>query len=141
MSKPKILFLDIETAPLEVYAWQLGKQYVSLDQVKEDWSILSWAAKWQGDSNNKIMYEDLRGKKDTRDDKKLLKNIWKLMNEADIIVTQNGIRFDTKKLNSRFKINGLGRPSPYQQIDTLKISKKHFAFTSNKLAYLSDKLC
>jgi hypothetical protein len=31
-------------------------------------------------------------------------------------------------------------PSPYQQIDTLKLAKKNFAFTSNKLEHLSKKL-
>ena len=32
-------------------------------------------------------------------------------------------------------------PSNFKQIDTLKLARKHFALTSNKLAYMTDKLC
>jgi hypothetical protein len=31
-------------------------------------------------------------------------------------------------------------PSSYRQIDTLVIAKKYFAFTSNKLEYMADKI-
>ena len=63
------------------------------------------------------------------------------MDEADIIVSQNGKRFDVKKLNARFIINGMKPPSSYRQIDTLVQAKKMFGFTSNKLEYMTDKLC
>ena len=44
---PKVLLLDIETSPLEVYAWEIGSR-VSLGhyQIKHEWFILSWAGKW-----------------------------------------------------------------------------------------------
>ena len=32
-------------------------------------------------------------------------------------------------------------PSSFKNIDTLKIARKHFAFTSNKLEYMTSKLC
>lgn len=135
----KILILDIECIPLLSHTWGLWDQNVGLNQIDKEWSIVSWSAKWH--KKRKIFHEDLRGRKDVRDDKPILKGIWKLMNEADIIVTQNGKKFDIKKLNARFIINGFGPPSAYQQIDTLQMAKKSFAFTSNKLEYTSEKLC
>lgn len=138
---PRILLFDIETAPMLGYVWTLWENNVSLDQLNKDWHILSWSAKWLGDAPDKIMYQDQRGAKDVADDKRLLKGIWKLLDEADIVITQNGKSFDHKKLNARFILQGMQPPSSYRHIDTMIIAKKHFAFTSNKLAYMSDKLC
>lgn len=135
---PKVLLLDIETAPLEVYSWGLYDINVALNQVKHDWSILSWAAKWL--DSDEIMYEDLRSQKNKRDDKKLLRAIWRLLDDADIIVTQNGRSFDAKKLNARFIINGFSPPSSYQHRDTKLIAKKHFGFTSFGLEYMCKAL-
>lgn len=139
MAGPKILILDIETAPLISYTWGLFDQNVGLNQVKQDWHLLSWSAKWLGEK--KVMYMDQRHAKDIENDAPILLGIWKLMDEADIIITQNGINFDIKKLNARFVIQGMKPPSPSKHIDTLQLAKKHFGFTSNKLAYMTDKLC
>lgn len=138
---PKILLLDIETAPILGYVWQLWDQNVALNQIKSDWHLLAWAAKWLGDKPNKIMYQDQRYNRDIEDDKEILRNIWNLLDEADIVITQNGIEFDIKKLNSRFIMHKMQPPSSFRHIDTLKLAKKHFAFTSNKLEYMTDKLC
>ncbi len=134
----KVLFLDIETSPLISYTWGLFDQNVALNQVKSDWHILSWSAKWQ--TEEKVMYQDQRNAEDIQDDKKILKGIWKLLDEADVVVTQNGIAFDIKKLNARFIQHGFPPPSSFQQVDTLRLAKKSFAFTSNKLEYMTDKL-
>lgn len=137
---PKILLLDIETAPMLGYVWSLWENNVALNQLKQDWHVLSWAAKWLDDAPNKTMYQDQRGKKDISDDSGILKGIWRLLDEADIIITQNGKAFDQKKLNARFILNGMKPPSSYRHIDTRQIAKRHFAFTSNKLEYMTDKL-
>jgi DNA polymerase III epsilon subunit-like protein len=138
---PRVLLLDIETAPVLGYVWSLWDQNVGLNQVKSDWYILAWAAKWLGDPPSKIMYRDQRKAKNVEDDSAILKDIWKLMDEADIIITQNGKAFDAKKLNARFVIHGMQPPSSYKHIDTKQIAKSKFGFTSNKLEYLTDKLC
>lgn len=140
-NKPNVLFLDIETAPLLSYTWGIWNQDIPLNMIEKDWFILSWAAKRLGDPDNKIMYMDQRNAKHIENDKKLLQGIWKLLDEADVIVTQNGKAFDEKKLNARFIMNGMKPPSPYEHIDTKKIASRKFAFTSNKLEYLTSKLC
>lgn len=145
---PKILLIDIETAPILGYVWGLWENTLALNQVKSDWHLLSFSAKWYTNDkgitfgpHNKIIYKDQRNEKDVSNDKKLLLEIWKLLNECDILLTQNGIAFDSKKINARFILNGMKPPSPYRHIDTKKIASKHFAFTSNKLEYMTDKLC
>lgn len=135
----KILFVDIETKPLIAHVWGLWENNVGLNQVESDWSILSWAAKWRGEKL--IRYQDNRKSKNLDNDKKLLNSIWKLLDEADVVVTQNGKKFDVPKLNARFIINGMQPPSSFKQIDTCQIARKKFGFTSNKLEYLSEKLC
>jgi hypothetical protein len=139
--RPKVLIFDVETAPILAWVWGLWDQNVALNQIHTDWHIISWSAKWLDDPPSKIMYMDQRKEKNVENDLKLLKGIWKLLDEAEVVITQNGIKFDSKKLNARFILAGLGKPSPYKHIDTLKIAKKNFAFTSNKLEYMTDKLC
>lgn len=131
---PKILVFDVETTPLEVFTWGIRDQFISDEDIIKDWSILSWSAKWL--DSKKIMYMDTRKKKDPRDDKDVLKGIWNLLDEADVVLTQNGKRFDVKKLFSRFLQHGMQKPSSFQHIDTLAINRKHFAHTSNKLGYI-----
>lgn len=140
MSKgPRVLLVDIETAPVLAHVWGLYDQNVALNQIEADWFILSWSAKWLGEK--KVMYADQRNAKNIENDKPLLEGIWKLLDEADIVVSQNGKAFDTKKLNARFVIHDMKPPSSYKQIDTFLLAKKHFGFTSNKLEYMSSKLC
>lgn len=138
---PRILVYDIETSPLLSNCWGLFDQNIPLNQVEREWFVLSFSAKWLGDPASKIIYYDQRNSKNIEDDRKLLKKIWTLLDECDIALTQNGVRFDNKKLNARFIMNGMQPPSSYKNIDTLKIAKKHFAFTSNKLEWMSEKLC
>jgi DNA polymerase III epsilon subunit-like protein len=140
-SSPKVLIFDIETAPIEAYVWGLFDQNIGLEMIKSDWSVLSWSAKWLGAPASEVMYRDQRNKKDVRDDKEILQVIWSLLDEADVVITQNGIKFDSKKLNARFVLNGMKPPSSYKHIDTLRIAKSKFAFTSNKLAYMTEQLC
>lgn len=132
--------MDIETAPILGYVWGLWENNLGLNQIKTDWYILAWAAKWLDDPPHKIIYKDQRNAANIEDDSKLLEGIWKLMDEADIIVTQNGKAFDEKKLNARFILNGFKPPSSYRHIDTKQIANRKFAFTSSKLEYMTYKL-
>lgn len=135
MKHPRVLIVDVETAPLEVYAWGLYDQNVALNQIKKDWSIISFAAKWLGE---KGVFQIDVGR---RTERRLLNHLWQLLDDADIVVGQNSKQFDIKKINARFIQHGMKPPSSYQQIDTKLLAKKHFGFTSNSLEYMSDKLC
>jgi hypothetical protein len=136
----RTLVIDIETSPIEGFVWGTWKQNLSLDQIKTDWSILSYAAKWVGES--KVFYEATggRGADKVRDDSVLLPGLWKLLDEADRIVAQNGFKFDVKKVNYRLIECGFDPPSPFRVYDTLLASRRLFAATSHKLGWLSEKL-
>lgn len=137
--KLKIGLLDIETAPIRAHVWQLWLNNVGLNQIEKDWYILSYCFKWLGDK--KVHYSDKRKSWRDEDDTGMLAELWKFLDEADVIVAQNGVRFDSKKINARFILNGFPPPSPYKIVDTLLQAKACFGFTSNKLEYMTDKLC
>ncbi len=136
---PKVLFFDIETAPNKMHGWSLWNANFGLNQIVNEWFILSYSAKWLG--SDEVFYEDMEGIVDTEDDTHLLDSLWKLIDEADVVIGQNSKAFDTKKLNARWIMNGYQPPSPYKQVDTLDIAKRKFAFTSRKLEWMTDKLC
>jgi uncharacterized protein YprB with RNaseH-like and TPR domain len=139
---PRVLLFDIETAPILAHVWDIWDQNVGLNQIEKDWHVLSWAAKWLDD--DKVMYSDQRNAKDVSDDSKILVKIWELLDEADVVITQNGVRFDEPKLNARFILQNVKNgqpPSSFRHIDTFRIAKSKFGFTSNKLEYMTDKLC
>ncbi len=140
MNKAKILTLDIETSPLQSFHWGLFDQNISLDMIKIDWTILSFSAKWFGQKKVQFFCTGGRGVDKVRDDKELVKKLWQLLDEADIVVTQNGVAFDIKKINTRMLVHGLPPYSPVKMVDTLLIAKARFGFTSNKLAFLSKVL-
>lgn len=138
----KILHLDIETAPIEMLSWGMWNQNHHIDQIVHDWHILCWAAKWHHKSE--VIASALPGHKnykdDKRDDSAVCGAMWNLLDDADIVVAHNGDKFDIKKINARFLLHGFPPPSPYKQIDTLKMARRKFAITSNKLDYLGRYL-
>jgi hypothetical protein len=128
----KVLFLDIETAPMIAYVWGRWQQNVHLDQTFAEWYCLSWSAKWGGESemiNGVLTPEEAVNE----DDSRIMIDLWNVLNQADCVVTHNGIKFDHKKINTRFILNGLPPTRPFRIIDTLKVVKENFAFSSNKL--------
>lgn len=138
LGQARILILDIETAPIAANVWRIWQENVGLNQINKDWHILSYGAKWLGE--DRLFYEDQSKAPKIEDDRALLGKLWKLLDEADIVVAHNGKKFDIKKINARLVMGGYKPPSPYKIVDTLLIAKSQFGFTSNKLEYLADKL-
>ena len=66
--------------------------------------------------------------------------MWKLLEEADAVVHYNGEKFDMPILNREFILNDIPPPSPYHHIDLLKVVRRRFRFTSNKLDYVAQQL-
>lgn len=135
---PKIVTLDIETSPIVAYVWGTFKVNIGLNQIVEEWSILSYCAKELG--KKRIIYDDTSKEDNPRDDKRLLLGLHTLLSEVDIVIAQNGKAFDMKKINARFIEQGLPALPPIKVIDTLLIAKDVAKFTSNKLEWLSKHL-
>jgi len=136
--EPKILLFDLETAPLRVFTFGLFDQNIGLNQIDRDWFLLAFSAKWLG--KPAVYYADQSKEDDVTNDKRLLKMLWHLLDEADVVISQNGRSFDEKVANARFIISGFPPLRKYKHIDTKVLAKRRFRFTSNKLEYLAKAL-
>jgi len=134
----KILLMDIETLPPIFYSWSPFPKYLSHEMLIKDWSMICWSAKWLFSSN--LIQAKVTGKEAIeRDDSRIVKKFWDIINEADIVIAHNLKGFDAKKANSRFLFHELNPPAPYQMIDTLETARKEFGELYNKLDFLSSK--
>jgi predicted PolB exonuclease-like 3'-5' exonuclease len=70
----------------------------------------------------------------------MLNLIHTLLDEADVVVTYNGKRFDIPTLNKEFIKYKLTPPAPYKQIDLFQTARSQFRFASNKLDYVAQFL-
>ncbi len=137
MTDLKVIVLDIETSPCVVLVWEMGEQHIRPDQLLKDWDIMAWSAKVLGKpAASRVYYDRRKG----LSDKQILKPLRKLLDWADVVITQNGKKFDARKINARFMIHGIPPPSPYKHIDTYLITKAAGAFTSHSLEYLAGVL-
>lgn len=132
--KIKILLLDIENSPNLAHVWGLWGQDISLAQLQKSAFVLCWAAKWLDED---LVYFDSIHRSSR---KKMLKNIHKMLDEADAVIHYNGKKHDIPLLNKEFIENGFTPPSPYKQIDLYDTAKGQFKFPSNKLEYVCKTL-
>lgn len=139
----KVLLLDLETAPNKVYTWGLYNQNIGGNQIIDRGYVLCYCAKWVGQNgilSDAIWNYPKQFKEDPKNDQKLAESVWKLADEADIIVAHNGNKFDLKWLNTIFLKAGLPPVSSYKSIDTLKQSRKSFYFASHALQNIIQEL-
>lgn len=133
--EPRILLFDIETTPFVAYSW--GPKFnVNLIEYIEDWHLLCFAYKWLGEDEIHVVGQDdfkRDYRRNRRDDRRVAQELWKVMDEADIVIGHNAKKFDIKKANARFAVHGLGRPAPFAVVDTLTVARRQFSFGSNKL--------
>lgn len=138
MRKPNVLVLDIETAPILAYVWDLKiNGYIAPNQIHTDRYVMAWGAKWLG--TKKVIYQDQRGK-GPLNDRGILVKLWDLLDKADIVVTYNGESFDSRRINARFQIHGMRPPSPYKHYDVMKLMKRTADHTSNTLDYIATQV-
>jgi len=130
----KILLLDIESSPNTAHVWGLWQQNVSINQLMESSYVLCYAAKWYGEKE--VMFDSVHKSRP----KTMLKGIHGLLNDADAVVHYNGTKFDIPTLNKEFLLHSFNPPSPYKQIDLLRVVRSNFRFPSNKLDYVAQRL-
>lgn len=130
----KILFLDLETSPNLAYVWGLWDQNVAINQLASSTEVICFGARWYGEK--KTMFKSVH-----HDGKKaMLDELHALMEEADVLVGWNSEAFDSKHIKREFLENGYLPPSPYKELDLMRVVKGQFKFPSNKLDYVSQKL-
>lgn len=119
-----MLVLDIETQRGIVETFNLFRPFIHIDRVLTPTRVLCFAAKWRGD--DKIIFKSAWDDNDEEGYLRMLRAAYDLLNEADIIVTWNGDRFDIQWFESELGRLELGRPMPYKSLDLIKINKKWF---------------
>lgn len=140
---PKVLYLDIETAMMKVYAYDLyvPTKRISKDMIAEHSFVICWSAAWLDDNNEvkRIMSgvcTPAEAKK--QNDKRIIEKIHGLIDEADVCIGHNSDNFDLKVLNWRFLLYGLPFPADWKKkVDTYKLSGKYTRPPSKGLESLS----
>jgi len=139
MQKPRILFFDVETAPVLAWIWRSGyKINVSHDQIKkgQKFDIICICYKWSDES--KIHSLDWGVNK--QDSTKMIEEFSKVIEQADIVVAHNADRFDIKQINTQRLIKSMSPLDWPSSNDTLKQFRKYFALPSYKLDYIASLL-
>ena len=136
----KILLIDLETTALKAFSWGPSWE-TSLIEIIEHTTILSYSAKWLDGKHITKGWPDYKGyKKGKMDDKEIVKDLWKLLDETEVVIAQNGKAFDIKIMNARFLYHSMIPPSPYKVIDTMTEARKYLRLPSYKLNDMCDYL-
>lgn len=135
---PRILYVDIETSLMQTYTWGLHvpSKYINPALLLTPFFIITWAAMWT--DGKKVFSGAVTGSQARKfNDKQCIRELWHLIDAADIVVGHNLDKFDIKRIQTRFIVNNYPRPRQFRTLDTLKIARKYFAFPSNSLEFLS----
>lgn len=134
--KIKQLFFDIETAPNIGLFWQAGyKQNIPYDNIIQERRIICICYKW---ADEKKVYSLTWDK--NQNDKKMLNDFIKILNEADEIIGHNGDKFDLPWIRTRCLYHNISVFPEYVSLDTLKSARSKFKFQSNTLNYIANFL-
>jgi len=146
--EPMVFVYDIECTGLLGYSY--GMWETNIHKVMEYPILLSFAYTWYDISRaNDPTYKPkiiCRTLADTdtyevnpKDDTLLIKELYALRNQADVLIGHNSKQFDDKVSNMFFmKYNNLNPPVPVQQLDTKIMAKQIGRFPSNSLNQLAD---
>jgi hypothetical protein len=130
----KILMIDIETKPAQVYVWRAyGEQNIGVEQIIDAGSVICVGLKWLGHKETFLYSEWRHGRED------MLKEVHSALSSADAVVTYNGDKFDLPKLQGEFLLAGLGPTPPLTSIDVVK-SVRRLGYFVNKLAFIGPFL-
>lgn len=139
MNKPKILYYDIETTPMRVWTFRLGKQHVNHKQIVDGDKVDIICITYCWDKGPAM---ELNWNYNKQDSSKMIKAFDKIVKEADITIGQNSDNFDVKHINTQRLLHKLPPFPEWADCtdDTLKQLRRHFKFPSSSLDYISSVL-
>jgi DNA polymerase elongation subunit (family B) len=118
----KLLYCDIEVTPNLSYHYGTKKIFISSEQIIEPQKVTSVVLMWEFDKKSiSFKWDNVK-----RDDTNLLLEVVPILNKADIIIMQNGDRFDAPTLQNRLCLLKLPPLRNTITFDTLKASKRSF---------------
>lgn len=135
---PKILFLDIETSPWLSLCYGTIWEPIVVKILKYT-QILSVSYRWYGEKKvHHIAQNQFKSyKPGILNDKELLIEISKIINQADYGVAHNGDNFDWKIIMERIVYHRLPPIPHIPTLDTKKLIKSISKLPSNKLTHTS----
>lgn len=136
-----ILYFDLEVSKSMMfnYGLRVPSGYINPEDLYRDFYIICWSASYVG--KDTVWSECVTSAEAKKwNDKRILARLHDLMESADILAGHNVDKFDLRKVNARFLLNGMEPIVGKRTLDTLKIARSKFAFESNKLDYISQKL-
>jgi DNA polymerase elongation subunit (family B) len=131
---PRIVTLDIETAPNVADVWGLIDQNVGINQLHSSTRVIAFAAKVYGEKRIEYRSEFDDGMEE------MVKRAHAILDLADVVVHYNGTKFDMPHLRREFLLADMVPPSPVLEIDLLRVVRSRFRFTSNKLDFITQEL-
>lgn len=137
--EPRILFLDFETLPSTAVVFGRFNLNLSPKHIIEEGNQLLSAA-WCF-----LRDEEVSGVVMTpteailRDDSRVLASVYEVIQNADIVVAQNGDRFDVPLFKTRCIVNNFPPVKKFKTVDTLKIARQ-LKFDSNSLDSVASAL-
>ena len=116
-----------------------GQYQTNMIKVERPPVLLSFSWKWANEKEVHCLTLHDRRMPDKTDDSWLVKELWNLLDQANIVVAHN-TNFDLKMANAFFLRHNLGLPSFYQPFCTLKTARRFFKLDNNKLDYIGQLL-
>lgn len=136
---PRVLYLDIETLPMQTEVYQ-RKQYGNYlnTRMRNQVTMACWAARWLDSPTTYdfLNVKEMRG----LDDSRIAESLTELVNQADLVVGHNVDAFDLAQLRTRAIIGNTTAPKSVDTYDTLKVARTHFTFEGNSLRTLCHLL-
>jgi hypothetical protein len=130
----KILIFDIETRPTKAWVWRGYKENIGPGQIEEPGGLLCFSAKWLGKKDIMFFSEWEHGYLG------MLEAASDLLEQADVLVTYNGERFDYPHFVTEFILAGVSPPPPPSHVDLYKFFRNKTRFFSNKLEHIASML-
>lgn len=127
----RLLAIDIETRPNVCYTWGLHDQNVAINQIVEPGALLCFAAKFHDSREIHFRSEWKDGQR------RMARELWKLLDEADAVAGWNSDRFDVRWIQAQFLKHGLSKTSPFARVDLMKSVRKQVALPSYKLDFVA----
>lgn len=129
-TRAKVLTFDIERRPGVYLEWGPRNQgFMGRDKQLIRSSTISWASKWYGE--REVSYRAIEPvdstfmqPEDVPGYRSMLEDLRNMLDEADIVVGYNSIRFDEAKVRGEFARLGIREPSPFRSVDLMRTVKR-----------------
>jgi hypothetical protein len=133
--QPKILILDIETKLINIRAFGIRDQHITINQIVDipqsarTIHCIGW--KWLGERKAHVLSEWEHGYSE------MIRGIRDRLDAADGVLGFNHINFDMKKMRGQFALEGIDDIKPPSNIDIYK-TVRQMGFPSSKLDYIAQ---